>query len=223
MVILIRNYVQADSKVACSSPILLDRLLCFNNLIYLIIFQQSLFPKKFHHSCLIKSWLAGKKKHKHASHKQSKQIFLTWFGVDGYLQMDVFDAYAVPKHLLLVFLCCGHWINFSVSRLDRNCTFNVHKTFRRRFECLLIFLCMFNLRPVSRMLGRLSNQILINGYRLIRFEQLRTENRRRIQNTVRTEQNIYDETYCKVSLQLDRVLNTPLYMLVFCTENITVL
>ena len=61
LVILIRNYVQADSKVACSSPILLDRLLCFNNLIYLIIFQQSLFPKKFHHRCLIKSWLAGKK------------------------------------------------------------------------------------------------------------------------------------------------------------------
>ena len=51
LVILIRNYVQADSKVVCSSPILLDRLLCFNNLIYLIIFQQSLFPKKFHHRC----------------------------------------------------------------------------------------------------------------------------------------------------------------------------
>ena len=51
LVILIRNYVQADSKVVCSSPILLDRLLCFNNLICLIIFQQSLFPKKNHRRC----------------------------------------------------------------------------------------------------------------------------------------------------------------------------
>ena len=122
---------------------------------------------------------------KHATQKRSKQIFLTWFGVNGYLQMTVFDGHAVPKHLLLFFLYCDQWISFWVLRLERNRTLNVHKTFRRHSECLLIFLCMFNLLPVSRVLGKLSSQILINGYGLIRFERLRTENRRCIQNTVK--------------------------------------
>ena len=189
MVILIRIYVQADSKVVCFSPILLDLLLCFNNLIYLIIFRQSLFPKKksseMFDKILNTPLTGGEKKHKHATQKRSKQIFLTWFGVNGYLQMAVFDGYAVPKHLLLFFLCCGQWISFWVLRLERNRTLNVHKTFRRHSECLLIFLCMSNLLPVSRVLGKLSSQILINGYGLIRFERLRTENRRCIQNTVK--------------------------------------
>ena len=54
------------------------------------------------------------------------------------------------------------------------------KAFRRGFGCLRIFLCTFNLLPVSKKLGRILGQTLINRNGLIGFERLPTENMRRV-------------------------------------------